>query len=259
MEGGQLKALGFRGGELSVYRALLGLRTGDAKAISEKSGIPPTAVYPILRSLVKKGLAQEISGDPRKYQAIPPETGMKSYAEARADEVRRLGISIVPEFQMLFSKSGATGTRLPEPVTLSLGFVSSRNLNEELVRRSKKTLYILGWSFHPSKNKNFYRMLRQLGALVEAGVDVRMLLRKIEKGAEKFARDYSEKGIQIREHPIENFSLVVSDSSECKITLKNPLLGERMNLYVKDKDLSSALETYFLSLWKKAKQAPDNC
>lgn len=249
MEREDLKRLGLRGYEVAAYRALLSRGRLEARELAEASGLPPTAAYPVLRALKRKGLVQEFLSDPRAYSAIPPAAGLKAYAEKRAEEVRLAGARATAEL-VRTAPPGAPGRA--EPVTLSFGLLSSRNLTEGLIAGSKRSLHILGWSFHRSKNKDFYRTLRGLGNLVDSGVDVRILARSAESGAKKFLRDFSSRGIKMKLHPVENLSLVISDGARCKITLKNPGLGERVNVSVSDPALAGAMESYFLSLWRAA-------
>ena len=54
--------------------------------------------------------------------------------------------------------------------------------------------------------------------------------------------------------PLDNFTLLVVDERECKITLKSKEYEQKFNIYVNDIHLAKALQTYFLTMWGKGER-----
>ncbi|MBI2666932.1 hypothetical protein HYX13_04940 [Candidatus Woesearchaeota archaeon] len=99
-----------------------------------------------------------------------------------------------------------------------------------------------------------YEWLRILQQLVKKGVDVRILLigTSEHKRETEMIQAYQKAGIRMRYVPLENFSLVIRDGQECKITLKARDLLEKVNVHIQDNDLATAMQSYFLMTWEKA-------
>ena len=92
-----------------------------------------------------------------------------------------------------------------------------------------------------------------LKKLTEKNIDFRVIITGNDHGYKEMIKEMLRLNIPVRYLPIDNFSIIINDSKECKISFKNLELPERMNLKINDPDLSSFLNQYFLSLWKKAK------
>ena len=64
---------------------------------------------------------------------------------------------------------------------------------------------------------------------------------------------YIDAGVKIRYLSLEDFSLMVVDSSECKITLKSQdYKPNQYNIHILDTSLAKAMNSYFLDLWDDA-------
>jgi len=82
-----LEEIGFSRGEVKVYFALLELGETSIGALSKKSGITPSKVYPILDKLSEKGLATYIIKSGTKYfEATNPKQIIR-YLDERTDKI----------------------------------------------------------------------------------------------------------------------------------------------------------------------------
>jgi hypothetical protein len=88
---------------------------------------------------------------------------------------------------------------------------------------------------------------------VKAGVDVRLLITSPkDKVNLTLLADYREAGVAVKHIGLDNFSLVIIDGRECKITLKNQSLNDKYNIAIVDQNLSKAMNSYFLDCWSRA-------
>ncbi len=76
----KLKELGLTEYESKVYYALIKNSGLTAEEISKTSNVPLTRVYSVLTSLQSKGMVLEISGRPKRFEAIQPKLALRSYA-----------------------------------------------------------------------------------------------------------------------------------------------------------------------------------
>jgi sugar-specific transcriptional regulator TrmB len=242
-----LKQLGFNRYEISIYETLISYSVLDAKKISTYSKVPQTAVYPNLKSLISKGLVQEIIGKIKTYIALDPKLSIPSYIEKKKSELDLISAELKDKLTTLEKNTSEDKSHI---LSVSRGVESSHEIYFDMFSKTKKTLFLVGWGF--IVKKNMYKMMHELITLNKKGVDVRMIVTSNkEKDAIKM---HKLAGINIRYLNLQNISLAVSDRTICKITLKNPSIGDRYNIHVTDSDLANAMADYFLTLWNKAKK-----
>ncbi|MGV8086251.1 MAG: TrmB family transcriptional regulator [Candidatus Woesearchaeota archaeon] len=244
-----LKKLGLNNYEIAIYKTLFKYSRNNAKKISEYSNVPQTAVYPNLKSLIKKGLVQEIKGEISLFEITDTKIAIKSLINTKKSELENTGKEIATELSSLIKN-------IPKQenisaVSLSYGVESSHNIAIEIINNAKSTIYIIGWGFITKKNE--YNNLRALKNAVEKGIDVRMIINNKESKNLPILKIYKTAGIKIRYFDIQNISIFTSDTN-CKITLKSPQLDERFNIYIRDKDMSKAFIDYFLTVWNKSEK-----
>ncbi len=68
-----LVSLGFNLNEGRAYAALLRLGRSTGYEVSQRAGVPRSAVYAVLRRLVEQGAARSLAGNPEHFIATPPE------------------------------------------------------------------------------------------------------------------------------------------------------------------------------------------
>lgn len=248
-----LRQLGLTKYESKVYRALLEYGQLAAQEIAHYSGVPPTAVYPNVKSLIAKQLVQHFSGKKSTYQALSPEAALSSFVERKKKQLLGIQQEIIQSAtQILHSKGASDKSAGSEVLQFSLGKEASHALYQEFIATTKTSLYILGWRMYTVGDK--YSWLQRYKQLIRKNIDVRVIVTGRQHKQWELVRAYQRAGIEIRYLPLENFSLVVCDGKECKITLKGKNLPEKMNLHIQDTDLAAAMQSYFLMSWEKAKK-----
>ena len=244
----ELRQLGLTKYETKIYHTLLEYGKLNAQDIAKYSGVPPTAVYPNLKSLIAKQLLQEFSGKIKIFAVLEPETAFASFVEKKKKELLLLKVNLTAQAKQVLHKKELTPQK--EVLQLSAGKEASEIIYKNFMSKAKNSLYILGWRMYTVGEK--YSWLQKYKQLLQRGVDIRLILTgKLEKQWE-LIKAYQKAGIQIKYLPLENFSLVICDGKECKITLKSKELPEKINMHISDKDLAQAMQSYFLMSWEKA-------
>jgi HTH-type transcriptional regulator, sugar sensing transcriptional regulator len=70
----RLVQLGFSTYEARTYVGLLGTGTATGYAVANVTGVPQPKVYETLRRLADRGAVVQISGQPARWSAVPPDT-----------------------------------------------------------------------------------------------------------------------------------------------------------------------------------------
>lgn len=130
-----LVALGFNLNEGRAYAALLRLGPSTGYEVSQRAGVPRSAVYAVLRRLVDEGAARSLGGNPEKFIATPPEAllellrrRLEGSGKALKEAIDRMDVSpVVPD---AFSVKGYE--RVMEEAT-------------RIVASAKETLVVSGW------------------------------------------------------------------------------------------------------------------
>ncbi|MEK6963289.1 MAG: helix-turn-helix domain-containing protein [Nanoarchaeota archaeon] len=244
-----LKRLGFSDYEVAVYVALVENGRSTARDISKHSSVPPTAVYPNLRSLIRKGFVQHYEGVVSLFEAIPARLSLTHFVDKKLRSLTELKHQAVIDLEALARKKKSVSCE--DPISFFYGVEASDLYILDVCSSAQKMIYILGWKLR--KVSTVYKLFKPLKLAAERGVDVRILFARKEGNAEMAAKLCLKTQIKTRYFPFNNFSIILRDGLECKIALKKKELSDQINLMIQDKDLGGALTYYFLTLWKKAK------
>lgn len=245
-----LRKLGLSPYETKIYTALLKHGRMPAREIAEKSTVPPTAVYPNLKKLVGKNLVQRFSGDIAFFEAVEPNIAIPAFIQQRKKSLEETeNILVAKALQLAQDKQVL---KAPEVLSVSVGREASSSIYFDALKRTTKTYYILGWTFRTAGVK--FAKLQHLVEAKKKGIDVRIIVTGTNIKEWSILKEYMKQGIKLRYYPLNNFSLLVVDGKECKITLKNPEYDQKFNIHIKDPSLSEAMQSYFLGVWEKAEK-----
>lgn len=246
----ELRKLGLSPYETKIYVALLKYGRMSAREIAEKSTVPPTAVYPNLKKLVQKNLIQEFSGAVAFFEAVEPNIAIPAFIQQRKKSLEEMEEKLVQEAMNLFQDKLIS--KAPEVLNISIGREASSSIYFDALKRTSKTYYILGWTFRTVGVK--FAKLQHLVEAKKKGIDVRIIVTGTNIKEWSILKEYMKQGIKLRYYPLNNFSLLIVDGKECKITLKNPEYDQKFNIHIKDPSLSQAMESYFLGVWQKSEK-----
>ena len=79
-----------------------------------------------------------------------------------------------------------------------------------------------------------------------------MILSQKGKEYDKLFPAYKDAGINIRFYVMGDFSVIIRDREECMLALKSKELVERINVNIRNQDMSNSLQEYFQNMWKKS-------
>jgi sugar-specific transcriptional regulator TrmB len=243
-----LRELGLTKYEAAVYTALLKTGPTDAKRIAKASDVPPTAVYPNLKQLIAKGFVQQMSAETSLYEALDPKIAIPTMIERQNQSMQQRAQDALAQLSVV--KPDPLAPR--EPVSIYEGMDSSYEIFQGFVQRVQKTLWIVGWRF--GNTKYMMRHLKTLASLVKQGKDVRLITTAPNYADLEIIRLLKEVGVQVRYYPYKNFSVIIRDGEESKVSLKNQEHRHHTNLFVHDKDFTQTLTDYYLTIWRRAKR-----
>jgi HTH-type transcriptional regulator, sugar sensing transcriptional regulator len=241
-----LKKLGLSEYESRIYTAMLRIGRCDARKVAHESKVPPTAVYPNLRSLKDKGFVQIYDGENYLYEAIEPEIALRGLEEQKIAEMKNIKEEVLIEL-----KKNAHPNEQFDPIKLSYGKDTSQSIFEEISSKAKKRVYVAGWKF--SNTKDVQGMIKQVKFLLSKSVDVKIIFKEQNEVVRYLSKELIKLGAKIKFLDIGNFSIIIFDEDLCKISLKSEDRKQRVNILIDDKDLSRSMLEYFNNLWKKAK------
>ncbi|MBU0906585.1 MAG: hypothetical protein KKD18_06215 [Nanoarchaeota archaeon] len=243
-----LKKLGLTKYELAIYETLLRNKKLSAREIAEHSKVPPTAVYPNLNSLKEKRLIQKIEGDPAVFEILPPKAAINNLIAQKKKHLEGLEAQAITETTSLLSETPMT--REKEIIKYTRGKAFSSEVYDEAMKKVQRTFYVLGWRFEKIGDR--YKYLKDFRSIIRRGVDARIIVTGNYQKNPELIQAYKDENIKMKFFPLDNFSILLVDGKECKITLKDRTLPEKHNLQILDPSLSEALNNYFLDLWEKA-------
>ncbi len=235
--------------EAKVYITLLEYGKINARQLAKYSLVPPTAVYPSVKTLINKGLVQKFEGEVRLFGALKPDIAINTLIEEKRKELNSIKTNLIADSEAIVNQKTIEKTQ--EVLSISLGNEASSSVHKKMTKKTKKTYYVMGWRvFKVGRTLTF---LQEYKAMMKKGIDVKVILTGRNPKKWSVIKEYLRAKIPIRYYPLENFSIVISDGKECKITLKDLKFPEKYNIHIQDPSLSEAMQTYFQSIWDKAK------
>jgi len=245
-----LKKLGLTKYERAVYNSLLEKGRSNAIELSDHSRVPITAVYPNLKSLINKQLVHQLKGDPSIFEAVDPRISINSLIKLKEKEFSDLKEEIINYADSL--KNNKRNIANKQILSITHGKEISKEVYLESFPKAKKSFYILGWRIEKIGDK--YDLLKKFRKLIQKKIDVRIILIGSTTKKWEVIRDYIDEGIKIKYLPLDNFSIFILDSKECKITLKDKTLMDKFNIQILDESFAKSMNGYFLDCWEKAEE-----
>lgn len=241
----KLRELGLTDYERRVYETLLRLRSASGGKISKKSGVPHGKTYLALQSLESKGLITILPTKPKTFKVIKPEEGIKFFANKKIQEIEDLS-------KLLINSTKDIELEKKEEVKEDLIMLKDRkeifDYAAEQFRNAKKEVFLI------SKGEKIpERLYREMSRFKKRGIDFRFIVFKFDEENKEHLRKKHRK-TNLRYYPVGLFSLVVVDSKEAEIIVRNPSnLSDEIGVLFQNKAIAEQMRDYFLMVWKKAK------
>lgn len=130
-----LVTMGFNLNEGRAYAALLRLGASTGYEVSQRSGVPRSAVYAVLRRLVDQGAARSLPGNPERFVGTPPEA-LLSLLQTRFDASGKALRDAIEQMELAPSVPDAFSVR---------GYGRVLEEGSRIVSSAKRTLVVSGW------------------------------------------------------------------------------------------------------------------
>jgi sugar-specific transcriptional regulator TrmB len=242
-----LKEFGLSDYEAKAYLALTINGPLTASGVAEKSKIPQSKVYGILKSLSDKFLAESWNGKPIKFKTVEPSAAFKKILERRKmkiDSLKEKSDSLVEQLKPLKEfKTESFG------LWTSSGKLACMEKAAEMLGRAKKFGYATTSKFsrYPPLDDEYIRMLRK-------GVKVKMLgTSKMDDAKRARASWYANNGAEVRVLPMKvNPIIGIIDGKEVSFRLDNSDTPDM--IWSDNPSLISVFEIYFEEMWSKAEK-----
>ena len=236
-----LKQFGLNEYEARTYVALTVHGPLTASQISEKSRVPQSKVYEVMRNLISKNLSETWTSKPQKFKAIEPVIALKKIINEKKNKLDNLRDKT----------NDLVGALKPYTQSNGFGLWAGRGKTAflekavEILSRTKKTGY--------ATTSRFSRINPLDKALVSAmrrGAKIKMLgTSSLDESKEARAEWYANQGTKIKILPMSIHPYIgVSDDKEICIRVDN---GEEPDFIWSDNpSLVNIIKFYFEDLWR---------
>ena len=130
---GSLKVLGLSSYEAIAYYTLNSMIEAKATEISNKSNIPRTKIYSVLKELTKKGYIETQFGHPNIYRAVNPSIIFKNEKDKLIEKLNNSQNELIYNYENQISK-------VPAPMWLIREEQKIINKEIELIEKTRKEL-----------------------------------------------------------------------------------------------------------------------
>jgi HTH-type transcriptional regulator, sugar sensing transcriptional regulator len=248
----ELEKWGLPAPEAQAYLALIRSGALNARSIANAIGIPRTSVYPILESLVQKGLVEADVGVGSRYSAVHPKEALPSLMVREREELLQrdsLTTSLIKQLDSLAHPAGNNGESELIEVLRDPRVVATRF--ERLQREAKRTVEafvkapILNPSYsNPTQTKGLKRGLRYRGLYERAILD--------SPEIKPYLLKWIAEGEQVRIYEGElPHKLAIFDRQNILIPLITSN-GQGRTLFIRHPQLAMSLGMFFDFLWQRA-------
>ncbi|MDO8515190.1 MAG: helix-turn-helix domain-containing protein [bacterium] len=231
--------IGLTPDEAKIYSLLVTNGSLSSEEIAEEIKIFPNAVYRLAKKLLAKKFIVDLSGWPKRYQAIPPKVAIETYVQDKLSELEELKTISVNQF---------TGINNPTQVETLTGKNAMFEKYLELANKAKQEILI--FSLGEPVNDEIKLVNRDA---LERGVTIKLLAQISNKNNHSLLDSWRRMGLEVRHYPAQGFHLVIIDSQITLLTTsnpKNPL--ERITIVFPNTFFSQSMCNYFNSLWEKS-------
>ncbi|MCK4352195.1 TrmB family transcriptional regulator [candidate division WOR-3 bacterium] len=249
-----LQRTGLTLNEAKAYFTLLGRESYTASELSVVSGIPRQKSYPVLESLVEKGLCICEQGKVRRFRAVPPATGFKNLLirqEREQEEKGKLTEILIEKLSPMYKAGAEDPLRYVEfirdPSYLKQRFI-------ELVSGCKKELlawvkppYVLGPEENRYEVKALKRGIKKLAIYECSSENIGALKEDIKE-----LHKAGEESRIIDNLPMK---LAIFDKFSVLYALEDPVSGRELHtsMLIKHPNLAITLKDAFNHFWQLSK------
>jgi sugar-specific transcriptional regulator TrmB len=242
-----LKVFGLSKYEAKAFLALSVHGPLSAASLSEKSKIPQSKIYNVMKNLMLKSLAESWNSKPQKFRAVKPKQAFRKIIQGKKTEIEKLNnrtrkiISQLKPFDRKEEKLGVWTGR---------GRKAFLEKAAEMISRTKK----MGLATTSKFSRNSILDNAYSKALRRKGVKIRIIGTSELDGSKKArAKWYKKQGAEVRILPMNLHPRIgIVDKSEVCMRIDNPL--ESDFIWTNSPAMVNIFKSYFNELWRKAKK-----
>lgn len=231
--------------ESAAYTMLVRSGLSTAHEISGISGVPDGKIYPILRSLERKGFVKLYAGTPKRFVAIDPKIAIEESVRKKQEEMLRIKDHAQHIIKELGAMSAKKESEPLDSVHIIEGYKNYLNLSVELHKKAKKHWYSI------SRIPLYQPHLESYTSCVKRKVDVRILT-ALTPDNEKNLIHWKKTGARLRITGFLPTRFSVIDDTDVVIRIS----GEKryLALWIQNPSLAASMKRYFEILWQEAKK-----
>ena len=242
-----LKEFGLSDYEAKAYLALTLNGPLTASGVAEKSKIPQSKVYGILKSLSDKFLAESWNGKPVKFKSVEPAVAFKKILERRKMMIDKLEEKSGTLVECLKPLKGFKTESFG--LWASSGKLACMEKAAEMLSRAKKFGFATTSKFsrYPPLDNEYIRILRK-------GVKIRMLgTSELDDAKRARATWYARHGAEIRILPMKvNPTIGIIDDKEVSFRSDNSDTPDM--IWSNNPALIEVFKKYFEDVWRDAEK-----
>lgn len=244
----KLRRVGLSEYEAKSYIALLRFGAQMGREVAKRSGVPPTRVFDVLKSLRDKGLVNLIQEKPMVWVAVRPEIGLKGFADKKIDDIKNLETSVLSSLKQIRPES--TQPKIHERVIVASGYQKLYGLAVQYLKLCKKEYFV-----YSVGEKIPFKLRVESKRAIKRGVELRLIVTKYDEENKYIVEERVRDGWKVRYVPgSSEFTFAVYDGKVTLINVRNPnIKEERISVIFENSELSKAFVEYYNVLWKKAK------
>ncbi len=240
-----LKDIGLTGGEIKVYRTLLGLGESTTGPIVDESGVSVSKVYGILNRLAKKGLVSHIiKGKTKHFRAADPERMLDYFKEKEKllEEERMELARIVP---LLKQQAGTLLTEETAQVFEGMRGIQTARERSLKVMKKGDEMWIIGIAKTPyDKLLGYFRDFHKRRA--KKGVKCYFLYNDYARDFGKISKSYPLS--QIRYMPMGVITHAWIEVYMDTVTI-GINYGKSFSIVIINQEVANSFKSYAKLLW----------
>ncbi len=253
----KLESFGLSTGEAQIYLALS--RSGgtlSASALAATTRIPRTGVYPLLNSLVQKGIVEADAGYGSRFTAIRPAQALPSLIAREHDEQmakllqrERLAENLIEELESIAEPAANNGESEVIQVLRDPRVIGERFDRLQLEARRQIDVIVKAPILNPQGDNPAQKAARKRGVQVR-GLYERAALE--DPAIQPYVGGWIADGEEMRVYDGDlPHKLAIFDTSVVLLPLSMP--GARLRtLFVMHQQLAQSLRVMFEFFWKQA-------
>lgn len=245
--------------ESRAYLALVRGGSLGASAVAELVGIPRSTVYPILHSLVERGLVEGGAGRGSRYRVVRPEDALPTFIEREREaleERERLAKELSGVIGDLAAEVATDDPEVVEVIRNRRGiadrFARLQLGAERSIELFVKAPFLNPRAGNPEEQKALARGIRYRAIYESAVLD--------DPAIQPYFRDWVADGEEARLYPgVLPMKLALFDSSAALMPLETLATREQVTaILIRHASLAVTLRMFFDALWETSELIPSS-